>query len=201
MNSNYWSYYNGYYPLTPCGYCNELGNGTGVKTMTVVTPTVSGGDPTQTYNFSVPRWRGFDNPFGNIWTNLDGVIIQGDAEGNPKNVYATSDPANYGDDEASKLKMDIVGHEIHQDGYAKEFDLGDTAQIIPIIMGGNSTEGKCDYHYIGDKNTFLHTLLVGGSAHGSADAGLGDFDSSSGVSLSSARIGFRSVSAFVAFSE
>ena len=53
----YWEYYNGYYPLTPCGYCNELGNGTGVKTMTVVTPTVSGGDPTQTYNFSVPRWR------------------------------------------------------------------------------------------------------------------------------------------------
>ena len=201
INSNYWNYYNGYYPLTPCGYCNELGNGTGVKTMTVVTPTVSGGDPTQTYNFSVPRWRGFDNPFGDIWTNLDGVIIQGDAEGNPKNVYATSDPANYGDDEASKLKMDIVGHEIHQDGYTKEFDLGDTAQIIPIIMGGNSTEGKCDYHYTGTKDTFLRTLLVGGSANRGTAAGLGDFDSHGGVSNSAANFGFRSVSAFLSFSE
>lgn len=69
-----------YCPLTPCGYCNELGNGTGLKTITVVTPTTDGGGPTQTYNFSVPRWRGFDNPFGDILTNLDGIIIQGDAE-------------------------------------------------------------------------------------------------------------------------
>lgn len=201
INSNYWSYYNGYYPLTPCGYCNELGNRTGVKTMTVVTPTVSGGDPTQTYNFSVPRWRGFDNPFGDIWTNLDGVIIQGDAAGNPKNVYATSDPANYGDDEASKLKMDIVGHEIHQDSFTKEFDLGDTAQIIPIIMGGNSTEGKCDYHYTGSKDASLRTLLVGGVANNGAHAGLGCFSSIRGVSLSAAAVGFRSVSGFMSFQE
>ena len=201
INSNYWSYYNGYYPLTPCGYCNELGNRTGVKTMTVVTPTVSGGDPTQTYNFSVPRWRGFDNPFGDIWTNLDGVIIQGDAAGNPKNVYATSDPANYGDDEASKLKMDIVGHEIHQDSFTKEFDLGDTAQIIPIIMGGNSTEGKCDYHYTGSKDASLRTLLVGGGAYYGALAGLGYFYSYSGVSYSYASVGFRSVSGLVSFQE
>ena len=43
--------------------------------MQVIMPTTSGGDPSQTYNFSVPRWRGFDNPFGDIWTNLDGIII------------------------------------------------------------------------------------------------------------------------------
>lgn len=201
INGNYWSYYNGYYPLTPCGYCNELGNRTGVKTMTVVTPTVSGGDPTQTYNFSVPRWRGFDNPFGDIWTNLDGVIIQGDAAGNPKNVYATSDPANYGDDEASKLKMDIVGHEIHQDGYTKEFDLGDTAQIIPSMMGGDGTVGKCDYHWTGSKDASLRTLLVGGSASYGAHAGLGPFLSAYGVSNSRASVGFRSVSGFVSFQE
>lgn len=201
INGNYWSYYNGYYPLTPCGYCNELGNRTGVKTMTVVTPTVSGGDPTQTYNFSVPRWRGFDNPFGDIWTNLDGVIIQGDAAGNPKNVYATSDPANYGDDEASKLKMDIVGHEIHQDGYTKEFDLGDTAQIIPSMMGGDGTVGKCDYHWTGSKDASLRTLIVGGRAINGTTAGLGSFYSFDGVSASGAPIGFRSVSSFLSFQE
>ena len=197
INGTYWSYYNGQYPLTPCGYCNEFGNGTGLKTMTVVTPTTSGGDPTQTYNFSVPRWRGFDNPFGDIWTNLDGVIIQGDAGGNPKNVYATSDPANYGDDEASKLKMEIVGHEIHQNGYTKEFDLGETAQIIPIMMGGDATQGKCDYHWTGNKDIQLRTLLVGGSAFVGSNAGLGYFYSDFGVSGSSADFGFRSVSSFL----
>lgn len=197
INGNYWGYYNGYYPLTPCGYCNDLGNRTGIKTMTIVTPTVSGGDPTQTYNFSVPRWRGFDNPFGDIWTNLDGVIIQGDAEGNPKTVYATSDPANYGDDEAAKLKMDIVGHEIHQDGYTKEFDLGDTAQIIPSIMGGDTTVGKCDYHWTGSRDTSLRTLLVGGGAAYGSVAGLSCFYSNSSVSYSLTSFSFRSVSLFL----
>ena len=165
--------------------------------MTVVTPTTSGGDPTQTYNFSVPRWRGFDNPFGDIWTNLDGVIIQGDVGGNPKNVYATSDPANYGDDEASKLKMEIVGHEIHQDGYTKEFDLGETAQIIPIMMGGDATQGKCDYHWTGSKDASLRTLLVGGDATSGSYAGLGRCHSYGGVSYSDSDVGFRSVSSFV----
>lgn len=201
MNTDHLNYYNGRYPLTPCGYCNELGNGTGVKTMTVVAPTNFSGSSTQTYNLSVPRWRGFDNPFGDFYTNLDGVIIQGDAEGNPKNVYATSDPANYGDDEASKLKMDIVGHETYQQGYTKEFDLGNTAQIIPIIMGGNSTEGKCDQHYTGRKDTFLRALVVGGSATDGALAGLGYFVSTYGVSNSHLSIGFRSVSTFVSFPE
>ena len=201
INGTYWSYYNGYYPLTPCGYCNELGNGTGLKTMTVVTPTTSGGDPTQTYNFSVPRWRGFDNPFGDIWTNLDGIIIQGDAKGNPKTVYTTTDPNNYGDNESAKNAMEIAGHEIHQDGYTKEFDLGEAAHIIPESVGGDTTKYKCDYHWTGPKDTSLRTLLVGGCANDSASAGLSDFASANGVSYSYTYFGFRSVSAFLSFSE
>ena len=194
INSAHWNYYNGYYSLTPCGYCNELGNGTGLKTMTVVTPTTSGGDPTQTYNFSVPRWRGFDNPFGDVWTNLDGIIIQGDAAGNPKTVYTTTDPNNYGDNEAAKNAMEIAGHEIHQDGYTKEFDLGDAAHIIPESVGGDTTKYKCDYHWAGSKNTSLRTLLVGGVADHGAGAGLGHFYSQDGVSQSQTHVGFRSVS-------
>lgn len=201
ITANYWNYYNSQYPLTPCGYCNELGNGTGLKTMIVVTPTTSGGDPTQTYNFSVPRWRGFDNPFGDIWTNLDGIIIQGDAAGNPKTVYTTTDPNNYGDNESAKNAMEIAGHEIHQDGYTKEFDLGEAAHIIPESVGGNTTKYKCDNHLAGAKDTFLRTLLVGGRADSGADAGLGYFVSTDGVSASRATVGFRSVSAFLSFSE
>lgn len=201
ITANYWNYYNSQYPLTPCGYCNELGNGTGLKTMIVVTPTTSGGDPTQTYNFSVPRWRGFDNPFGDIWTNLDGIIIQGDAAGNPKTVYTTTDPNNYGDNESAKNAMEIAGHEIHQDGYTKEFDLGEAAHIIPESVGGNTTKYKCDNHLAGAKDTFLRTLIVGGRASDGALAGLGVFYSGGGVSGSYTTVGFRSVSAFLSFSE
>lgn len=201
MNGNYWKYYNDYCPLTPCGYCNEFGNGTGLKTMTVVTPTTSGGDPTQIYNFSVPRWRGFDNPFGDIWTSLDGIIIQGDAEGNPMTVYTTTDPNNYGDNESTKNVMKIAGHQICRDGYIKEFDLGEAAHIIPESIGGDTTKYKCDGNDIGMKNTILRTLSVGGCPFNSQSAGLGAFNSSGGVHNSYLWTGFRSVSAFVSFSE
>ena len=201
MSNTCCHYYNGYYPLTPCGYCYELCNGTGLKTMTVVAPTTSGGDPTYTYNFSVPRWRGFDNPFGDIQTNLDGIITQGDAEGNPKTVYTTTDPNNYGDNESAKNAMEIAGHEIHQDGYTKEFDLGEAAHIIPESVGGDTTKYKCDYHWIVSKDTSLRTLTVSGGMNYGAYAGLGCFDSSYGVSFSDAQIGFRSVSSFVSLQE
>ena len=194
-------YYNQCYPLTPCGYCNELGNGTGLKTMTVVTPTTSSGNPTQTYNSSVPRWRGFDNPFGDILTNLDGIIIQKDAAGNTSTVYTTTDPNNYGDDESAKNAMEIAGHEINEDGYTKEFDLGEAAHIIPKSVGGNSTEYKCDYHESGSNDTSLRTLVVGGGAPTSTGSGLGGFFSILGVSDSSVLVGFRSVSSFLSFSE
>ena len=149
----------------------------------------------------MPRWRGFDNPFGDIWTNLDGIIIQGDAEGNPKTVYTTTDPNNYGDNESAKNAMEIAGHEIHQDGYTKEFDLGEAAHIIPESVGGDTTKYKCDYHWTGAKDTSLRTLLVGSYASNGAYAGLGAFYSCAGVSYSYAPIGFRSVSAFLSFSE
>lgn len=198
-NMGNWGEYNGYYPITPCGYGNEIGNGTGIKSLVIPEFTYGSGSIRAAQTLSMPRWRGFDNPFGDIWTNLDGIIIQGDAEGNPKNVYATSDPANYGDDEASKLKMEIVGHEIHQDGYTREFDLGDTAQIIPSMMRGDASLGKCDYHWTGARDAGLRTLWVGGNAHNGGWAGLGCFNSYYGVSYSGTNIGFRSVSGFLSF--
>lgn len=201
INDIHWNYYNKFCPLTPCGYCNELGNGTGLKTMTVVTPTTSGEDPTQTYNFSVPRWRGFDNPFGDIWTMLDGIIIQGDEEGNPSTVYTTTDPNNYGDSESAKKAMKIAGHEITQNGHIKEFDLGEAAHIIPKSVGGDITKYKCDYHQTYPKDTSIRTLLVGGSAINGANAGLGCFNSTYYTHEVSQSVGFRSVSRFVSFSE
>lgn len=199
INVNHWIYYNNYCPLTPCGYCNEFGNGTGLKTMTIVTPITDGGDPTRTYDFSVPRWRGFDNPFGDISTILDGIIIQRDAIGNSYTVYTTTDPNNYGDDESAKNAMEIAGHEINQNAYTKEFDLGEAAHIIPESVGGNTTEYKCDYNRIGFTNTPLRMLIVGGIAYDANNAGLGYFNSGLSVSTRSAIVSFRSVSDFVSF--
>lgn len=193
VDSTKWSEYNGRYPLTPCGYGNDLGNGTGLKTI-VLPATASRAESTH----YMARWRGFDNPFGDIWTNLDGIIIDADADNHPNNmnyVYTCQDPTKYAD--SLNDGYEKVGEEIHQDGYNKLFDLGDAAHIIPNVMGGSDTKFKCDYHWTGGKNTILRTLFVGGSAYDGANAGLGYFGSYGGVSSSWADVGFRSVSSFV----
>ena len=197
-----WNEYNGTYPLTPCGYGNTLGNGTGLVPLTIPEFTY-GSDNTvrAAQTMQMARWRGFDNPFGDTWTNLDGIIIDADADNHPNNmnyVYTCQDASKYADTlNDSYVK---VGEEIHQDGYTKSFDLGDAAHIIPHVMGGNTTQYICDYHYTGNKNNTLRTLIVGGSAGSGADAGLGSFHSGNGVSGAWLRVGFRSVSGFVSFS-
>lgn len=197
-----WNEYNGYYPLTPCGYGNTLGNRTGLVSLTIPEFTY-GADNTvrAAQTMQMARWRGFDNPFGDLWTNLDGIIIDADADNHPNNmnyVYTCQDASKYADTlNDSYVK---VGEEIHQDGYTKSFDLGDAAHIIPHVMGGDTTKYICDYHWTGGKDKTLRTLLVGGhAAYGSA-AGLGDFHSDSGVSAAWTDVGFRSVSGFVSFS-
>lgn len=197
-----WNEYNGYYPLTPCGYGNTLGNGTGLVSLTIPEFTY-GADSTvrAAQTMQMARWRGFDNPFGDLWTNLDGIIIDADADNHPNNmnyVYTCQDASKYADTlNDSYVK---VGEEIHQDGYTKSFDLGDAAHMIPHVMGGDTTKYICDYHWTGSKDKTLRTLIVGGDADDGAAAGLGGFGSASGVSDAWTYVGFRSVSGFVSFS-
>lgn len=197
-----WNEYNGYYPLTPCGYGNTLGNRTGLVSLTIPEFTY-GADSTvrAAQTMQMARWRGFDNPFGDLWTNLDGIIIDADANNHPNNmnyVYTCQDASKYADTlNDSYVK---VGEEIPQNGYTMSFDLGDAAHIIPHVMGGNTTQYICDYHWTGGKDKTLRTLVVGGSAYSGANAGLGYFDSGDGVSGAWTIVGFRSVSGFMSFS-
>ena len=192
VHGNYWNFYNNHNPLTPNGYTNEFGNGTNIKEMTIVLPTVSGGEPTSSTTQYVPRWHGIENPFGDIWNNVDGIIINSSSivENSKKysEVYATEDPLLYSDSDYSKMR--VVSIELNEDGFIKEWDLGNTAEIIPRLNGGSITQYKCDYHWINGA-TGLRILVLGGSSDG-ASAGLGDFRSRDGVGGAFAYVGFRS---------
>ena len=177
------STYYGYYPITLCGYGNTLGNKTGVLDLTVNTQTMQ-----------MPRWRGFDNPFGDIWTNLDGIILKRDTANAISAVYTCQDQDQYAD--SLNDYYEKVGEETPNQGFTKSFDLGDAAHIIPSAIGGDSTKYICDYH-LTSSDTNLRTLLLGGSAAYGTYAGLGYFFSTYGVSYAWANIGFRSVSGFV----
>lgn len=192
-NANGWSGYNGTYPITPCGYCNDIGNFTGIKELVIPETVVDESTTVPTKTFKVPRWRGFDNPFGDIWTNLDGIILERTAANQPSSVYTTSNPSAFGDDNTAKGKMTVAGKEIASDGYTKDFDLGSKGEIIPSVVGGSATTYMCDYHWCNAASTSLRTLFVGGRASYGGAAGLGYFDSDYGVGRVVSCVGFRTL--------
>lgn len=195
----HWGTYNGYYPITPCGATNALGNFSGEVAVNIPAFTYMDGETEVTVDAQTlyaNRYRGIENPFGDVWTNLDGIIIDADCgdtgRGDNLNiVYTTTDPDAFG-----KTLTDayhIAGHELHQDGYIGEFDLGETGEIIPSSVDGGSTSKKCDYHYTGGKDTTLRALIVGGNAHDGTGGGLGYFCSNYSVGDSYAHFGFRTI--------
>lgn len=192
-NANGWSGYNGTYPITPCGYCNDIGNFTGIKELVIPETVVDESTTVPTKTFKVPRWRGFDNPFGDIWTNLDGIILERTAANQPSSVYTTSNPSAFGDDNTAKGKMTVAGKEIASDGYTKDFDLGSKGEIIPSVVGGSATTYMCDYHWCNAASTSLRMLIVGSSAVYGGNAGLGGFNSGSGVGSVASHVGFRTL--------
>ena len=178
---NSWSSYNGNYAITPCGYTNEFGNFSGVKAIQLQSPEKT---------LYANRWRGFENPFGDIWTNLEGIVIKRDAAKANSNVYTTTDVSKYGEDYSL---FDIAGVEIAQDGWIGTFDLGSKAEIIPSSIAGSESTYKCDYHWCDVDSIEKRTLRVGGSAHRGGLAGLGCFASDDGVGNAYTFVGFRSL--------
>lgn len=192
-----WNNYNGYYPLTPCGYCNEFGNFTGVKDLVIPETVINDSTTVASKTFKVPRWRGFDNPFGDVWTNLDGIILERTAANQPSSVCTTTDPTAFRDDNTAKGKMTVAGTEIASDGYTKDYDLGETGEIIPSVVGGSTTTYMCDYHWCNASSTALRTLFVGGCADLGNAAGLGCLNSKNGVGSALTHVGFRTLNKVV----
>ena len=176
-----WGSYNGNYAITPCGYTNEFGNFSGVKAIQLQSPEKT---------LYANRWRGFENPFGDIYTNLEGIVIKKDSSGANSNVYTTTDVSKYGEDYSL---FDIAGVEIAQDGWIGTFDLGSKAEIIPSSIAGSESTYKCDYHWCNAYSVEKRTLMVGGGADVGGAAGLGYFNSDRGVGDANTYVGFRSL--------
>lgn len=195
-----WSTYNNSNPITPCGYGNKLGNNTGLTSMQI--GPIGSSEIIKT--LYVPRWRGFDNPFGDIWTNLDGILIDADADNHPNGmdyVYTCQDPSLYFDTLGENTSYEKIAEKVHIDAYTKQFDLKEQAHIIPNIIGGNTTQYKCDYNVPGTKSSSLRSLLVGGSAYRGGQCGLGCLGSHDTPDTASTMVGVRTVSNLEFFTE
>lgn len=191
------SEYNSGNPITPCGYGNTLGNRTGLISLTI--PKFTYGTNNAVVNaqtMQMARWRGFDNPFGDIWTNLEGIIIDGNVANSPNHmhyVYTCQDASKYADTlNDSYVK---VGEGMHQTGYIKSFNLGNAAHIIPYAAGGDTTKYICDGHIAGDGENSWCTLFVGGSLYWGPKSGLCCMISAdNNVTAANSNLGYRTVS-------
>lgn len=181
-----WSAYNSYYPMLKCGASNSLASGSGEVIVNlpddykVDTPTT----------LACCRYRGIENPFGHIWTNVEGAIfdIKTDADGGTSEFYTTSDKTKFGDTLEGFTK---VGNVPRKDSYVTKLIFGENGEFAPSDNGGGSTTYWCDYFYTSTSSSSLRTLLLGGSCDSGAYSGFGFCTSRNGVSLASALVGGR----------
>lgn len=186
-NVTNWNSYNYENPITPNGYTNDIGNGTGIKLIEPLGPSPRG-------NVFATRWRGFENPFGDASQCVDGIIINASSVNSNtaplSEVYATDNPELYG--ETNYTVMAKIGEEDNtgESAYIKEWYLGTTAEIIPSKDGGDATQFKCDRHSK-VAGTGLRILYVGGNASQGSYAGLGHFNSGNNQYAKGYGYGFR----------
>lgn len=126
-----------------------------------------------------------------MWLDISQEVKQLKALGGIeyREVYATDDPSLYSDSDYSKMRL--VGMMIRGNGYTREWDLGNTAEIVPIMLMGNATIFKCDYCYSSNSDG-VKILLLGGEAYKGSQSGLGYFDATSTTKMKYNDIGFRS---------
>ena len=204
-NSDLWTQYNNECPLTPCGYGDILGNGTGVIDLIIPTTELSNLGYLPPKTFSMPRWRGFDNPFGDICTCLDGCLCDipiGSSDASElATFYIIDDPDKYTDsaDEA-KINASRSYKLPRKGGYQGKQQYGNVADMVPGDVTGNATQNICDEYYI-DYNDGPTTLIVGGDAFERSRAGLVYFCVYSHASKSQIYIGFRLFFGFASLSE
>ena len=175
-------------PVTPNGYTNEIGNKSNIK---LIVLSIINNNTTSFLSQYVPRWHGIENPFGDIWNNVDGILINSSSivENDKKysEFYATDDAQLYSDWNYSKMKM--IGIACFAPGYIKEWNLSSTAEIIPRSTLGTKTTYKCDSYWC--DLVGLRLLFLGGHAN-SNKGGLGNSHCDSPVHSTANMVGFRS---------
>lgn len=187
--STEWNNFSSYYPFINCGASNSLANYSGELEVTLTDFGGTGVDR----SVNVNRYRGVELPFGHIWKNCDGVLIniQADDAGGESQLYATDDPAKFSDDNYSE--MELRGLLSRTSDYIENILLGDKGEILPYALQVSSVQYWCDRFYtsLPASGYSLRTLLCGGYAHYASAAGFGCSYSHRSPSSAAANVGSR----------
>lgn len=173
----------------PCGSTDEHGNFTGITPVTVTSTDAEGTATQKTY--SVPTYRGIENPFGHVWKNCIDTLVHFNVQTNKNDVYINTDLSTFGSTNISDY--DYQCSTTITEGYKKKLVYNAAFDILPPIdeaFGGSTTTYWCDYNWTNNSTTDRLTLIGGGAGH-SADAGLLGVGSRNGLGNAAASVGTR----------
>lgn len=173
----------------PCGSTDEHGNFTGITPVTVTSTDAEGTATQKTY--SVPTYRGIENPFGHVWKNCIDTLVHFNAQTNKNDVYINTDLSTFGSTDISDY--DYQCSTTITEGYKKKLVYNAAFDILPPIdetFGGNTTTYWCDYNWTNNSTTDRLTL-IGGNASNSTAAGLLSVASRYGLGYADAGVGTR----------
>lgn len=135
----------------------------------------------QNYSYTeqqtIPSYRGIFEPFGDIYTNLHGVVVRDDS------VYSSWDPAEFANmDRHSRAAydwvndggLDFAGHIATSGGYGGSLAV-DRLQVeaFPATVQNKFNAGTYDGYLPHRVRNVDNSFLVGGDAYSSNDAGIG----------------------------
>ena len=155
--------------LVYCGITNDTGNGTNSTQFTA---------DNQDNDSTVVRWRGFENTFGDVWLNLDGVVVNAKKteQSTYKDVYIITDSDKFVDTiEEAKNNYTRILQTNRAIGFISQIFYTEQADILPSVCSGTESTYMCDNYNI-NYDSQENTILVGGLATDQSQAGLLDLN-------------------------
>lgn len=126
--------------------------------------TASGSEINNTDGKHACKYRGIENPFGNVWKWCDGINFD------TEKIYVCEDPEYYADDKHD-APYTYMGDRLMSDGYLKEVTPFAKNPLLgyATAIGAGSTTHYSDYYYVNNTGTVLR---CGGRWLSGAYAGL-----------------------------
>lgn len=181
-----WNSFNSFNPFVPCGYTDEFGNTTNIKTYNVrdVNNNIL-------YAAEVPRYRGIENPFAHIWQWTDGILVEVSSGGNSA-VFIQTDCDKFSSYDYSEYEY--IGNQVRSDNFIKGIIFGNNGDIIANKFAGNSATYYCDFYYgsnLPTSGVSVRGCYFGGGACYGARCGLVCGDALNAPDFASVAIGSR----------
>ena len=161
-----WSSYNSNNPIIPCGTTLSLGNNSGVVSYS---PLSSDGS-TAWGTFSVPSYRGIQNPYAHIWQWAIGYM--GVGNGTNQVAYRCRHRKHYSTGSLNNYYSQ-VGLISSSGGWTKTIVKNKYGDIIPTSVGAGDTTYFSDYLWEAHNNGSVYACLFGGSLSDGSACGLG----------------------------